>query len=107
MQISASVKSKVMKRGSEKKLAKLLTKLSKKPIDPDLRDMVGNLELNATWADDFFLLKELYGILKGSDYGGGGRILLFDKTGTQVMEWQSPYPLASEPEEIPVETVEN
>jgi hypothetical protein len=48
--------------------------------------MVGKLELNATTADDYFLL---HGVLVGKEWAGGGRIIIYDKTGKKVEDWLS------------------
>lgn len=89
MQISASVKSRAMKRGSDNKVAKLLSESSKEPIHADVRDMVGKLELNATIPEDYFLLRELFAVLRGKERAGGGRIIIYDKSGKKVEDYLS------------------
>jgi|SRR5579863_1358374 len=75
MRIEASVKSKCVKRGAEKKIAEALG------LQADLRDMVGRLELNATRNTDLFILKELYYVFMGGEYNGGGKIVITNAKG--------------------------
>ena len=82
-------KSRAMKRGSDKRIAESLSGNVKGKITADVRDMVGKLELNATRPDDFFMLRELYRVFVGRTYSGGGRIIIYDKTGKKVEDWLS------------------
>jgi hypothetical protein len=77
------------KRGSDKRIAAALSEMSETTIDNDVRDMVGKLELNASLPTDYFFLRELYSVLKGKAWGGGGRIIIYDKEGKKVEDWLS------------------
>jgi len=45
-------------------------------VDPCLTKMVGKLELNASQPTDFAVLRELYWVFMGGEYGGGGKIVI-------------------------------
>jgi hypothetical protein len=75
MHIEGSVKSKAFKRGTDKKIAAALG------VDPCLTNMVGRLELNASKPQDFAILRELYWVLMGGEYGGGGSIAITNAKG--------------------------
>jgi hypothetical protein len=90
MLIDASVKSKLAKRGTNDKIAGLLSKATKNKVEPDLRDMVGKLELNADCPNDYFLLRSLYAVVTGTDHGGGGRIIIYDRDGIKLADYIDP-----------------
>lgn len=83
MQIHGSTHSKCMKPRTDKKIAKSLGLES-----PDLRDMVGNLELNATRPTDYAILRELHWVFMGGEYGGGGVVQITNAKG-QVFTYTS------------------
>ncbi len=90
MLIDASVKSKLAKRVNNDKIWGILSKVTKKKIDADLRDMVGRLELNADRPNDYFLLRSLYAVVTGTDHGGGGRIIIYDRDGKKLEDYIDP-----------------
>lgn len=80
MQIHGSTKSKAFKV-SDKKIAKALGLEG----GPDLRDMVGKLELNATRSTDFALLRELHWVFIGGEWGGGGSVTIVNAKGQKFV----------------------
>ena len=83
MHTEGSVKSKAFKRGTDKKIAAALG------VDPCLTKMVGKLELNASRPTDFAVLRELYWVFMGGEYGGGGSIDITNAKG-QKFTYTSP-----------------
>lgn len=63
MQVSASVRSKGMKRGAEKQIAKMLGF-----EHADVRDFVAHLELNATSSNELLFLREMQRVIAGGGY---------------------------------------
>ena len=83
MDITGCIKSKAMKPRTEKKIATSLG------VEASLTDMVGRLELNATKPHDFFFLREIYWVLMGGEYNGGGTIAITNAKGEKC-SYQSP-----------------
>ena len=103
MLISASVRPRGLKRGRnmEKKLAEILH------CEADLRDMVGRLELSADRPSEFAFLRELYWVIGGDRWGGGGTIQITNARGhkfTYSQPVEAPNSNAQVPGRDPVRT---
>lgn len=55
---------------------------------PDIRDVVGKLELNARCGNDTLMLAALYRLFASYDLGDEHRMVLYDKDGKELMTYE-------------------